>query len=249
MKVIRLKISVWDNLRMQVWKWQNGSWINQIYGTNSKGFKLFFNTDNMASYYSGTAPTPVSTTKTDDYTIKTVVSRDNVDITQTVSYTNGNTYYDIRWDIANKTGATIDSLRFFAGEDTYFAGSDYGQGYWDPNNNMVYVKNTQGGETGIMGFYGAFSTPPDNYYEGYYGSVSAGVSNGVIPNTVNPVNHDAAYALEWKKYNLGTNGVWTIYARETFQYVAADDQSPTITLSSPNGGGELYNWFDNEYPV
>jgi PKD repeat protein len=234
-----LKISVWDNLQMQIWKWQNDNWVNQIFGTNNKGFKLFFNENNMASYFYGNEPTPVSNTMPDDYTIETVVSNDNVEITQTVNYRNGHNYYTIRWEIWNRTGSEIDSLKFFAGEDTYFAGSDNGRGYWDNNNNMVYVKNTQGGETGIMGFYGAVSSPAITYYEGYYSMVRTAVTTGILPNTVNPEDHDAAYALSWRYTNLAPNNVWTISARETFQNVAVDEEAPTVTVLQPNGGETL----------
>jgi len=231
-----LKITVWDNLRMQVWKWQNGEWVHQIFGANSKGFKLFFDEDNMASYYSGNDPEFVSNTMPDDHTIVTVVRRNGVKITQTVQYRNGDNYYSIRWDISNEKDATIDSLKFFAGEDTYFAGSDQGVGFWDPNNYMVYVKNDQGGETGIMGFSSAFSTKASAYYEDNYSKLKSAVADGRLPNTVNPENHDAAYALGWVKNNLAPGQTWTLYAYETFRYVSTDNEAPSVTIISPNGG-------------
>ena len=64
------------------------------------------------------------------------------------------------------------------GEDTYFAGSDNGMGYYDASRKMVYVKNTQGGETGIMGFYGIEPTPATSYIEAYYSNVKVAVAAG-----------------------------------------------------------------------
>ena len=231
-----LKIAVWDNLRMQVWKWQDDRWVNQVYGEWNKGYKLFYNENNMASYYYGNEPTPVSNSMVDDYTIVTVVRQDNVELRQTVSYTNGNNYYSIRWDIVNKGETVIDSLKFFAGEDTYFAGNDYGRGYWDNNRRMVYVKNEQGGETGIMGFYGTSSSPATTYMEDNYSTVRSAVVAGYLTNSVNPDNVDAGYALGWRYSNLEPNMTWTISAMETFQTVTTDNEAPSVTLIYPNGG-------------
>ena len=161
-----------------------------------------------------------------DWAIVAVYKGDSsyVQITQTISYTNGNSYYQIKWEIKNTGLDTYNNLHFKHGGDTHFSFSNDGKtiGHWNDNNlGMVYVTDEHPQASGILGFYGGIESPASSFYEDEFGLVYTAVMSGQfpLPNDVNDVNddpngHDAAYALQWYRTTLYPEEVWTIVAFE-----------------------------------
>lgn len=102
----------------------------------------------------------------------------------------------------------------YTGGDTYFAGYDASEGHWDANLGMVYLTNPNPGVTGIMGFYGASTTPADHYYEDAYSYVGEALIAGQLPDTIDPVYQDAGYGLQWNRETLAPGQTWTIISYE-----------------------------------
>ena len=89
---------------------------------------------------------PISESKVGD-TITTVVldADGKVEITQKVTYINGEEKIRVSWDIENISGASINNVKFSYGADTYFNGADMGHGFWSPSLQMVYILQALGG--------------------------------------------------------------------------------------------------------
>jgi len=201
--------------------------------------------------------TPVSHGKVDAWTIRTVyrAGDSGVEITQTIAYTNGSSYYRKSWVIKNNSDRTYTDVRFTHGGDAYFGGDDESLGHWDPSLRMVYLTNPDPAITGIMGFYGASSSPADHYYEGSYSDVFDYMSLGQLPDTVRDDYHDSGYALQWNRAGLAPGESWTIVAYEKWtaaglvQVLAPPDRqgapgetiSYTFTLANEGDQETVYN--------
>ncbi|HOJ31715.1 MAG TPA: hypothetical protein PLP13_06780 [bacterium] len=227
-----LRIYAYDDGTIGVYRYQadEDDYVEQYYGGKSWGSVLFLNGINgqtfnswyFIDWHDSEFPqfTPVSNTKPNEWTIITIfdVGNTGVRIKQTISYTNGNSYFMKKWEITNESGTkvatTYTDCRFLHGGDTYFAGDDGSQGHWDENLGMVYLTNPDPSITGIMGFYGSLTTPADHYYEDYYSDVGETMLTGQLPDTVNPNYVDAGYALQWNRATLAPGETWTIVAFE-----------------------------------
>lgn len=278
-----LRIDAYDDGTLAVYRYENGDYQEQYYDGNSWGSVLYlngtgegslgFNSWYFIDWYDSALPqfVPVSNTMPDPWTIITIFDAGDsgVRIKQTISYTNGNAYYRKVWEITNTGtkagtgGSTYTDCRFLHGGDTYFAGDDDSEGHWDPNLGMVYLTNPDPGITGIMGFYGALTTPADHYYEDYYGDVGEALIAGQLPDTVLGDYEDAGYGLQWNRSTLAPGETWTIISFEkwteagfvqvfapaeqagnpediiNYQFVVANYQNITdtfnLTLNSSNG--------------
>jgi hypothetical protein len=187
--------------------WLNGSDTSNRWGGGDSTFKLWSAASNHF--------TAVSHTQPDPWTIVTVYNAgtSGVQLTETVSYTNGNGYYKIKWDVNNAGSTTYNDIRFMNGEDTTFWGDDNATGYWDDPLKMVYIRNP--GASGIMGFYADSATPASHHYENTYNTVRTQCMSGNrFPDTVNGSFIDAGYALEWDRASLAPSETWSITAYE-----------------------------------
>ncbi len=228
-----LRIDAYDDGTLAVYRYETDHYQNQYFDGNCWGSVLYlngigegnlgFNSWYFIDWYDSSLPqfTPVSNTMPDPWTIITIFDAGDtgVRIKQTISYTNGNAYYRKVWEITNsgtKAGGatTYTDCRFLHGGDTYFAGDDESQGHWDPNLGMVYLTNPNPEITGIMGFYGALTTPADHYYEDYYEDVGEALISGQLPDTVLPDYKDAGYGLQWNRETLAPGETWTIISFE-----------------------------------
>jgi len=157
---------------------------------------------------------PISESKVGD-TITTVVwdADGKVEITQNVTYINGEEKIRVSWDIENISGAPINNVKFDYGADTYFLGADRGHGFWSPSLQMVYILEALGG-----GGYMAIDaiTPPAHYQEGNYLGIQFAIRNRSVNDTTNPLLHDAAYAMQWEKGVLAVGEIWNISMHEIF---------------------------------
>jgi len=199
----------------------NGSDPDSRWGGGANSFKLYDEDELTDDQFT---PKEYGHQKLDDWTIETVyyagATDPDVKITQTISYVNGNSYFQITWKVKNIGSVTYpvsgDNVRFMHGGNSHFqfAGDGQSQGHWDDNLKIVYINDQHPQFSGIIGIYGSFESPVDSYYENYYETVLATALSGDLPGTVRSDGHDAAYALQWNKATLVPGEEWTITAFE-----------------------------------
>ena len=241
-----LKLRAENEGTISAFRFEVDHWQHQYYSEDWWGSVLvldagsesprFFNSYSDGRFNRATVFVPVSHEKPDDWTIRTVYNAGDtgVQITQTISYTNGNSYYRKSWEIKNNSNErTYNNVRFLHGGDAYFAGDDYSEGHWDPGLRMVYLTNENMGKTGIMGFYGASYTPADHYFEGYYSDVLGNMAAGQLPDTVNSNYVDSGYALQWNRNSLAPGETWSIVSYEKWT-----EAGFVQVLAPSNGEGE-----------
>ena len=178
--------------------------------------------------------TPVSMNKVSDYEINAVFDAgvSGLRVSQNIVYVDGERYYKKIWSISNEGIETYSDLRFSHGGDNEFAGEDRNTGHYDDNLKMVYLTNSDASIDGIMGFYADSSSPSSHYQEGFIGDVWDNMFDGLLTDTVNPEDHDAAYALQWNRASLAPGETWTITAYEKWTEEDVDGGS-----SGCNTGG------------
>ncbi len=239
-----LEIHAYGDSTMGVFRWEGGTLVRQYYGDYSKSSVIFLNGNDTEYRWGGGKGTftlwadaddhftPISHSKPDEWTIQTVCEAGNtgVQVTQTISYRNGDSYYRIIWEVANNGSETHADVRFLHGGDTYFADYDASEGHWDDNLGMVYLTNEEYDVSGIMGLYGGIGYKVAHHYEDHYSSVASAALSGQLPDTVRSDYHDAGYALQWNRGALAPGEAWTIIAFEKWteagylQVIAPADQ-------------------------
>jgi hypothetical protein len=238
-----LRVSVYDTGQMAVHRYDGSNWVNQTYGPNSKFSFLFVDNTLYTTGYSGFPFwTLVSNQATDNSYIVSVfgLPGTGITVTQTVTLFSAPNYR-IRWDIRNDNTVATGALRFTHGEDTYFSGSDEGEGHYDNVLKMVYVTNTTDGATGLMGFYASTATPFDRYFEGDYSDNYDRMATWTQDNTVDPAYIDCGYSLGWTHAALAPGQTWSIIAYEKITQAVGTIQ--VISPSERNGlGGESIDY-------
>lgn len=152
---------------------------------------------------SGTAASP--------WVVTTVLGAGSsgIQVTQRVSYVNGQAYFRLQWDVKNSGGS--QTVNLFHGVDSYFADSDYGIGYHDPASGAV------GGRADAGNWYMLFvpETPASRYREGWYFDVwneigycgdsqtcpvSGGCFQGTgLSNAISSASTDNGFGLQWQR--------------------------------------------------
>lgn len=188
------------------------AWGSVLIFTNGELVEKY--SDDYHDGYGATVFTPVSNTKPNDWEIDTVMGAGTtgMTVTQKVEYTNTFSYYKMTWTITNNSDATYTDCKFIHGGDSYFAGDDRAQSYWDESLGMVYLRNP--GVSGLMGFYGGAGSRADRYYGGNYYTGNQQAVAGELSNTVDPTFLDAGYNLQWNRASLAPGQTWTITAYE-----------------------------------
>ena len=200
---------------------------------NSKGSVVFLNGNDTSYRWGGGANsfalyegqwddqfTPASHTKSEDgWTIETVYYagvNNDVEITQTISYVNGNDYFQITWEVFNNGSEAYNDVRFMHGGDPDFQYSNDSKcvGHWDSNLKIIYTNDLHPQHSEIMEFFGSVESPASSYYEDYYINVRDQTLLGELPGTVNESEHDSGYALQWNRATLAPGDIWTITAFE-----------------------------------
>lgn len=236
-----LDIVVYDTGQMELW-FQG---VYQYYGHVAWGSVLVFTdgelvkkySDEYHAYAGALVFTPVSNAvhPENPWEINTVMNTggptNGITVTQKVEYTNTFSYYKMTWTLTNTSDATFTNCKFFHGGDSYFAGDDRAQSYWDENLGMVYLRNP--GVSGLMGFYGGAGSRADRYFGGQYSTGNSQAVAGELSNTVDPTFLDAGYHLQWNRESLAPGETWTITAYEKWteagnvQVMAPADQTVT----------------------
>lgn len=234
---------------------QMGVWYNntqQYFGQFAKGSFLFLNGTSL-DFDFGNAPaktcnatyqfTPVTHTLLTTGTVRTVFDAGSyARITQIVEYANGEDFYKITWRIVNTSTQTFTDTRFIHGGDTYFGGYDSARGRWNESAGMIYQYNPDRADvSGIMGLYGADTSPPAHYYEGDFSSNWHEMCSGRLSDSFNTNNIDSGYSLEWDRASLAPGEEWVIVAYEKWTPAGLVQ---VIAPAGQSGGPED----DFEYP-
>jgi hypothetical protein len=114
-------------------------------------------------------------------------------LVQTVSYADGNNYFQLDWQITNEGGGET-CFKFYHAADLFFADDDWGIGYYDAATGAVGGSNQD--EDWFMAFIPI--TPADHYREAHYSTIWADVSAAVdLDDTIDPEYIDNGAALQW----------------------------------------------------
>jgi hypothetical protein len=263
---IPVKITVYDDSTMHV---ENSVCGGHQYNLDSKGSILLVYKDENDVYGwgggSGTCVlynnagrlqfTPVSNAYVDPqdpFAISTVYLAgltNDIQVTQTVSYTNGSPFYKIVWEVVNTGVETYTGLRFRHGGDTNFWGDNTSVGNWDPVMRKVFVTKSDPNLDGeYMALYGATDEygdtpcPADNFAEFFPANVESYMkSRHPLNGFWRDVDHDAAYALEWLKDDLAPGDSWTVTAYERWNCGPNIGGRPEVIATEHEGCSETIN--------
>ncbi|GMU42791.1 MAG: hypothetical protein IT479_02505 [Xanthomonadales bacterium] len=168
----------------------------------------------------GSAATPFSVTVTGETA--------QFDVSQVVSYVNGDNFFRKSFTLTNTTGGTVGA-RVFLGSDIYLANSDDGTPYREPNSG------SPGGRTcaGVTPEYTILHIPqgsvaPSGFSADGYDSIWTQIGAAALNNTVNPAAcTDNGAALQWD-INVPAGASVTLQAATSFGAI------PTIIGGSQN---------------
>ncbi len=169
----------------------------------------------------GTLMTGISNTMTTvpggtAITTVTELGSTGIHLTQTFTHLTGTRYVSKTWTLENMGTTTHTDMRFMHGGDTYFGNNDSAYGFYDPANSMVFLRNQNTTDWGIMGYYANPATPADHYYEGNYYTGIQQASAGQLNDTISATYVDAGYQLQWNRASFAPGDVWTISATEVW---------------------------------
>jgi len=137
---------------------------------------------------------------------------DDIHIDQIVSYTPGNSHFDIKWKIWTD-GTEYTGVKFFHDVDTFTSGNDYGYGY------LCGVTKIVGGTGGRRFFQGLIAlTPSDVQSEDYYNYNSRRLHSKVRAGNITQGTvsyQDNVIAQQWNNLTISATPIY-IVERWTF---------------------------------
>lgn len=173
---------------------------------------------------SGTAASP--------YVVTTVLGAGSLNITQKISYVNGQSYYRQDWTVQN-TGGSAVTYRLYNAGDLEMQSSSTGYGYYNAQFGAVGGKNQAGS------WYILFQpkTAADAYMEAGYATIWSSIGNGVpgpgFNNTIlATTNTDNGAGLQWNR-SLNAAASDTVSSYTTF---GATPQFAPSLASNPASG-------------
>ena len=232
-----LKIGMYTNSRLYVKRYTAGVWVNQWYFGDSKSYLLDVNGTGYygsGGYFIGdnTFTTIVNTAVDSENMYQLATETGVVSVKQKINYPANSSNIIYTWEITNLSGATLNNLKFYSAGDTYLQGGDYGLGYWDGATNTVGVNKTVSGTFVNLYLTSTGSEVPVNHESDLYSTLETNVeTNRALNDIANPVSHDNAIGLEWRKTSLAPGAVWTITAQEYF----ASKMVTGLTVLAPVG--------------
>lgn len=201
----------------------NGKEYSTRYLASSRG--IYSTTSNNDT---GTLGVGDTTLEDGGRTVKTVWEKDGITFTQYVTLPVNARYILQRWTITNHTGEPITGAKLISGGDTYFAGDDYGYGYYIDALNMAYI--IKDAFSGMMAFSGDPTTPADHYFVGYYNTGrNYAISGGDLPDTANSSRVDQSYYLQWDYGTIANGGTVEIKAKQEWA------PAGYLMITAPNG--------------
>jgi hypothetical protein len=114
-------------------------------------------------------------------------------VVQTVSYVDGNDYFQLEWEMTNQ-GAGAGCFKAYHAADLYFADSDYGFGYYDSRSGAV------GGFNQPRDWFMVFIPSPRaaHYEEAHYATIWGRVRSAEdLRDTIDATYLDNGAALQW----------------------------------------------------
>jgi hypothetical protein len=175
-----------------------------------------------SGYGSGTLVTPVSNDivpAAGGSSVVTVVrlGTTGVQLTQRFTHLTGDRFVTKEWSFTNTSTVTFSRARLYHGGDTYFGNNDAAYGFYDASRKMVYVRNSDFTNWGLMGFYPDPSTLANHYFEGHYSTGNSYANAGTdLPDTVSATYQDAGYYLQWDRGAFAPGQTWSIKAYEVW---------------------------------
>lgn len=156
-----------------------------------------------------------------------------LNLTQVVSYVNGENFYRKELTIGN-VGATTAAIRVFLGADIFLASSDSGRSLHVPSSGAA------GGSTcaEVSPIYNILliplSTPaPTAYTADSFSAVWAQIASGTLPSTTNPAScFDNGAALQWN-LDIPAGGTAVIRAATSFGAIPNIAQPPVVAAPVP----------------
>ncbi len=216
-----LRMDVYDNGDLGLYFAQPG-YVNQYYGGTAWGSNIFFDRRSeslhyVTNYY-GSYGTDVGngTLSKNGNSVTGIWQLDSGDITfqQIITYVPGSYMVTKVFRLINNSSDSYSNLKFIHGGDTYFGGADSARSYWNDGLEMIYVRNNDMTQFGLMGFYGTGSTPADQYFGGNYWTGYQFATAGNLPNTADSSFVDAGYQLQWNRATLAAGETWEIRSAE-----------------------------------
>lgn len=250
-----LKVEIYDDGDMQVYRYVSGSWQPQWFPSNSKSIRLYINGTayiGTGGYFSGGGPTALTTfsnTITDANTGELELgdaAEALIAIVQTTYYPPGAAYISYTWEIQNLTGAAMSNLRFFSGGDTYLSGGDNGAGFWVAETNTIGVRK---GNPTQQNLFLQANTIPYAHESDRYANVFSNVNANALSNNVDTNEAtDNGMAMEWRLASLASGATWTIHATERFITKTITNLSVSAPISAqiaPGGSVDLSYQIEN----
>ncbi|MEX2195138.1 MAG: PKD domain-containing protein [Thermoleophilaceae bacterium] len=181
---------------------------------------------------------------------------DTILITQTTTYVEGTSFYNLRWDVTNQGDeGTIIRPQLYA--DLVVGGNDRGVGFFEPGPPAVVggVNQETGASGGIVQI-----TPWAKFEEDRFSTVFSHTQDFTGPgldNSISPELEDNGVAVQFQDTNLGPNQTATFEAAWRFAQTAAapppqetpQQQAPpanlapaasfTLSPPSPNTGEQV----------
>jgi len=139
-------------------------------------------------------------TASDPWVVETVldVGATGLRITQRASYVQGDEHFGLTWDLENRSAAPI-SFDLFHAADLFFAGDDYGYGYYDPETGAV------GGYNRDRTWYMTFipRTPATRYKEADFGVIWDDIGHCTADSCFLGVGFDNTISSQWLDNGIG----------------------------------------------
>lgn len=235
-----LKAEIHDNTNIQIYRYVNGAWQKQVFGTASKASLVYINGTSYTcpgSYFTvGTPLVLVSHAAISENHIQSVWETEGiVQLTQDVTYVTGTAYLSYKWTITNLSGTAMSDIRFFNGQDNYLNESDGGMSAWNATTNSIIAYKTVNEIQYRMFLQGI--TPPFAYDGGRYTMMRTNVWVGALSNTADPLDVDQGYALEWRTASIAASGSYEIRAIEKFSTASVTNLQVTAPLSGVVNAG------------
>ncbi|WP_254823293.1 CARDB domain-containing protein [Haloglomus halophilum] len=234
-----LRITV-DQGNLAVARYQSSSWVRQYYSDDSSDTVLYAGGTVYDIPGGGTADADgiELTVAEQSMSGDTIVTRfepagsTGIQLVQRVSYTGTQQFFDLTWEVENTGSSTATGLRLLNGKDTYLAGGDNGEGFWNPGIATIGVAKEVGNERQQLTMSGLPGSEPFNHQSNSYSSVQDSLEAGALTGIVDTSNHDNGYALEWRRSSLAAGDTWTVRAREGFAKSSVIVDSPGAVSSS-----------------
>jgi len=225
-----IKFTVWPDgtpaAYVNFWNdyYEQWEWIEQYYNEDAWGTWLVLDGTSYSSWYGETDErfTPVSNeieALDGGKRIVTVYDAGDsgVRVTQTVTLMDGDRYVTKDWRFENLGGQAFQHVRLYHGGDTYFGGSDSASSYYDPSKSMIYLRNEEFTDWGIMGFWANPATPASHYFGGNYSDgLDYVYTKTDLPDVADVEFQDAGYYLQWDQLALFAGQSWHVQAYETW---------------------------------